>query len=53
MDVTPVSDAANVQLNTISVDGYEAIVENETISIAFDEDAELVIHFHYLILIIF
>ena len=44
MDVTPVSDAANVQLNTISVDGYEAIVENDTISITFDEDAKLVIH---------
>ena len=41
MDVTPVSDAANVQLNTISVDGYEAIVENDTISITFDEDARI------------
>ena len=37
----PVSDAANVQLNTISVDGYEAIVENDTISITFDEDARI------------
>ena len=41
MDVTPVSDAANVQLNTISVDGYEAVVENDTISITFDEDARI------------
>ena len=47
MDVTPVSDAANVQLNTISVDGYEAIVENDTISLHLMKMQELVIHFHY------
>ncbi|MEK9696626.1 MAG: hypothetical protein VW270_12760 [Candidatus Poseidoniales archaeon] len=41
LDVTPVSDAANVALNSISVDGYDAIIDGRSITITFDEDSRV------------
>ena len=39
LDVTPVSDSANVALNTLEGDGFSVAVNENTISLSFDEDA--------------